>query len=170
MNISNGFVVYFFENGSIVIHIIPRVNNVYYCGMNFCKADGIVDIACPILSSSINETELSLHSRGSSILIGSRKTPTLVYLQVLKMFPSTLQTDICLHIHDELLRHNSAFRAAVPSCKRSLASKLKVQHFLPRQYIVKQGDPVDKVIFILKGTVDVIGDGQKIVAIGRGEI
>ncbi|XP_015770277.1 PREDICTED: potassium voltage-gated channel subfamily H member 2-like [Acropora digitifera] len=88
---------------------------------------------------------------------------------VLKMFPSTLQTDICLHIHDELLRHNSAFRAAVPSCKRSLASKLKVQHFLPRQYIVKQGDPVDKVIFILKGTVDVIGDGQKIVAIGRGD-
>ncbi|XP_067041117.1 potassium voltage-gated channel subfamily H member 6-like [Acropora muricata] len=88
---------------------------------------------------------------------------------VLKMFPSTLQTDICLHIHDELLRHNSAFRAAVPSCKRSLASKLKVQHFLPRQYIVKQGDPVDKVIFILKGTVDVIGDGQKIVGIGRGD-
>ena len=58
MNISNGFVAYFFENGSIVIHIIPHVNNVYYCGMNFCKADGIVDIACPILSLSINENRI----------------------------------------------------------------------------------------------------------------
>ncbi|XP_068720809.1 potassium voltage-gated channel subfamily H member 6-like [Montipora capricornis] len=90
-------------------------------------------------------------------------------LQVLKMFPSTLQTDICLHIHGELLRHNSAFRAAVPSCKRSLANKLRVQHFLPRQYIIKQGDAVDKVFFILKGIVHVIVDGQTVLAIGRGD-
>ena len=58
MNISNRFIAYLFENGSIVIHIIPRVNNVYYCGMNFCKADGIDDIACPILSLSINENRI----------------------------------------------------------------------------------------------------------------
>ena len=83
------------------------------------------------------------------------------------MFPSTLQTDICLHIHGELLRHNSAFRAAVPSCKRSLANKLRVQHFLPRQYIIKQGDEVDKVFFILKGIVQVIVDGQTVLAIGK---
>lgn len=58
MNISNGFVVYFFENGSIVIHIILHVNNVYYYGMNFCKADGIVDITRPILSLIINENRI----------------------------------------------------------------------------------------------------------------
>ena len=75
-----------------------------------------------------------------------------------------------VHIRDELLRHNSAFRAAVPCCKRSLANKLKAQHFLPRQYVIKQGDPVEKVIFILKGIVDVIGDGHEIVEIGKGEI
>lgn len=82
------------------------------------------------------------------------------------MFPSTLQTDICLHIHDTLFKENSAFRTAVPSCKRSLATKLKVQHFLPRQYVIKQGDEVDKVFFILKGIVDVVVDGKTILAIG----
>ena len=86
------------------------------------------------------------------------------------MFPSILQTDICLHIHDGLFRENSAFRAAVPSCKRSLATKLKVQHYLPRQYILKQGDEVDKVFFILKGIIHVVVDGQTILALGKGNI
>lgn len=87
--------------------------------------------------------------------------------QVLNMFPSTLQTDICLHIHDELFSENPAFRAAVPSCKRSLATKLRVQHFLPRQYVIKQGDEVDKVFFILKGIVHVVADGQTVLALGK---
>ncbi|XP_073254491.1 voltage-gated inwardly rectifying potassium channel KCNH6-like [Porites lutea] len=89
---------------------------------------------------------------------------------VLNMFPSTLQTDICLHIHDELFRENPVFRAVVPSCKRLLATKLQVQHFLPRQYVIKQGDEVDKVFFIVKGIVHVVVDGETLIALGRGDI
>lgn len=87
--------------------------------------------------------------------------------QVLNLFPSTLQTDIYLHIHDELFSENSAFRAAVPSCRRSLATKLRVQHFLPRQYVAKQGDEVDRVFFIVKGIVHVVADGHTILALGK---
>lgn len=88
--------------------------------------------------------------------------------QVLSLFPGTLQTDICLHIHQELFKMNSTFRSAVPSCQRSLATKLKVQHYLPRQYVIKQGDEVDKVFFITKGIVHIIEpDGQKLLALGK---
>lgn len=83
------------------------------------------------------------------------------------MFPSTLQTDICLHIHDELFRENPVFRTVVPSCKRLLATKLQVQHFLPRQYVIKQGDEVNKVFFIVKGIVHVVVDGETLIALGR---
>lgn len=87
---------------------------------------------------------------------------------MLNLFPGTLQSDICLHIHQELFKMNSAFRTAVPSCQRSLATKLKVQHYLPRQYVIKQGDEVDKVFFIMKGIVHVIEpDGQTLLALGR---
>ena len=87
---------------------------------------------------------------------------------MLSLFPGTLQTDICLHIHGDLLNNNSTFRAAVPSCKRSLATKLKVQHFLPRQYVIKQGDDVDRVFFILKGIVHIIEpDGKTLLALGK---
>ncbi|XP_078369357.1 potassium voltage-gated channel unc-103-like [Oculina patagonica] len=90
--------------------------------------------------------------------------------QVLSLFPGTLQTDICLHIHGDLFISNSAFRAAVPSCKRSLATKLKVQHFLPRQYVIKQGDEVDRVYFIIKGIVHILEpDGETLLALGRGD-
>ncbi|KAJ7357649.1 hypothetical protein OS493_023780 [Desmophyllum pertusum] len=88
---------------------------------------------------------------------------------VLSLFPGTLQTDICLHIHGDLFDENPAFRAAVPSCKRSLATKLKVQHFLPRQYVIKQGDEVDKVYFIIKGIIHVVADGEILLALGRGD-
>lgn len=83
------------------------------------------------------------------------------------MFPDTLQADICLHIHGKLFKENPAFRAAVLSCKRSLATKLRVQHFLPRQHVIKQGDEVDKVFFIVKGIVHVIVDGKMLLALGK---
>ena len=86
---------------------------------------------------------------------------------MLSLFPGTLQTDICLHIHGDLFDENPAFRAAVPSCKRSLATKLKVQHFLPRQYVIKQGDEVDKVYFIIKGIIHVVADGEILLALGK---
>ena len=87
--------------------------------------------------------------------------------QVLNLFPGTLQTDICLHIHQELFKMNPAFRTTVPSCQRSLATKLKVQHYLPRQYVIKQGDEVDKVFFIMSGIVHIIEpDGQTLLALG----
>ena len=87
---------------------------------------------------------------------------------MLNLFPGTLQTDICLHIHQEVFKMNSAFHSAVPSCQRSLATKLKVQHYLPRQYVIKQGDEVDRVFFIMKGIVHVIEpDGQTLLALGK---
>lgn len=90
---------------------------------------------------------------------------------MLNLFPENLQTDICLHIHQDLFKANSAFRTAVPSCQRSLATKLKVQHFLPRQYVIKQGDEVDRVFFIMNGIVHVIKpDGQSLLALGKDKI
>ena len=87
--------------------------------------------------------------------------------KVLSLFPDSLQNDICLHIHGKLFKENSAFRAAVLSCKRSLASKLKIQHFLPRQYVIKQGDEMNKVFFVVKGIVHVTLDEKIILALGK---
>ena len=84
------------------------------------------------------------------------------------MFPDTLQGEICLHIHSELFNSNNAFRAAVPSCKRSLAKKLKVQHYLPRTYVIKQGDEVDRVFFIIKGIVHIL-DPEEETVLGLGK-
>ena len=94
---------------------------------------------------------------------------TFIFIsQVLRLFPETLQSEICLHIHSELFKGNTAFRAATPSCKRSLAKKLKVQHYLPRQYVIRQGDEVDRVFFIIKGIVHILDpDEETVLGLGK---
>ncbi|XP_022786272.1 potassium voltage-gated channel subfamily H member 7-like isoform X2 [Stylophora pistillata] len=89
--------------------------------------------------------------------------------KVLSLFPDSLQIDICLHIHGKLFEENSAFSAAVLSCKRSLASKLKIQHFLPHQYVIKRGDEMNNVFFVVKGIVHVVLDEKIILALGSGD-
>ena len=98
-------------------------------------------------------------------------------LQVLKHFPECLQADICLHLNSSLLQSYPAFTSAPHGCLRALALRIKTTHLPPGDYIIYQGDEVNNLYFVIRGTVEVLsGDvimailGESFCAIGHNRI
>ena len=85
-------------------------------------------------------------------------------LQVLKHFPECLQADICLHLNSSLLQTYPAFTSAPHGCLRALALRIKTTHLPPGDYIIYQGDEVNHLYFVIRGTVEVLS-GDVIMAI-----
>lgn len=85
-------------------------------------------------------------------------------LQVLKHFPECLQADICLHLNSSLLHSYPAFTSAPHGCLRALALRIKTTHLPPGDYIIYQGDEVNHLYFVIRGTVEVLS-GDVIMAI-----
>ena len=84
--------------------------------------------------------------------------------QVLKHFPECLQADICLHLNASLLQSYPAFTSAPLGCLRALALRIKTTHLPPGDYIIYQGDEVNHLYFVIRGTVEVLS-GDVIMAI-----
>jgi len=76
--------------------------------------------------------------------------------QVLKHFPECLQADICLHLNASLLQSYPAFTSAPLGCLRALALRIKTTHLPPGDYIIYQGDEVNHLYFVIRGTVEVL--------------
>lgn len=87
-----------------------------------------------------------------------------MWLQVLKHFPECLQADICLHLNSTLLQSYPAFTSAPHGCLRALALRIKTTHLPPGDYIIYQGDEVNHLYFVIRGTVEALS-GEVIMAI-----
>ncbi|KAK3744225.1 hypothetical protein QZH41_013576 [Actinostola sp. cb2023] len=86
---------------------------------------------------------------------------------ILNRFPECLQADICHHLHKRLFNECSAFESADDGCLRALSIRFRMHHFLPGHYLVKQGDEVTSLYFIVKGSMQVIKDGSTVLSLGK---
>jgi len=89
--------------------------------------------------------------------------------QVLKHFPECLQADICLHLNSSLLHSYPAFTAAPHGCLRALALRIKTTHLPPGDYIIYQGDEVNHLYFVIRGTVEVLSGDVIMAILGKGD-
>lgn len=87
--------------------------------------------------------------------------------QVLKHFPECLQADICLHLNSSLLHTYPAFTSAPMGCLRALALRIKTTHLPPGDYIIYQGDEVNHLYFVIRGTVEVLSGDIIMAILGR---
>lgn len=88
-------------------------------------------------------------------------------LKILEIFPESLQTDICFHLCQGLFTTVSAFQEADESCLRALSMKFHSLYCLPKQYVVKQGDPIQEIYFICSGNVQIVRDGRTMLTLSK---
>ncbi|XP_022789268.1 potassium voltage-gated channel subfamily H member 6-like isoform X2 [Stylophora pistillata] len=88
---------------------------------------------------------------------------------VLKHFPECLQADICLHLNSSLLHTYPAFTSAPMGCLRALALRIKTTHLPPGDYIIYQGDEVNHLYFVIRGTVEVLSGDIIMAILGKGD-
>ncbi|XP_020604757.1 potassium voltage-gated channel subfamily H member 6-like [Orbicella faveolata] len=89
--------------------------------------------------------------------------------QVLKHFPECLQADICLHLNASLLQSYPAFTSAPLGCLRAFALRIKTTHLPPGDYIIYQGDEVNHLYFVIRGTVEVLSSDVIMAILGKGD-
>ncbi|KAI9340012.1 hypothetical protein BDR26DRAFT_1007728 [Obelidium mucronatum] len=85
----------------------------------------------------------------------------------------SLKAEICLHNTRDLIVKVPFLRRQMCDGRDDLfigriAQKLNVCHFIPGDYVVKQGDTGVDMFFILSGKVDVFVDGRKVVSLDDG--
>lgn len=84
--------------------------------------------------------------------------------------PECLQADICVHMYRQLISQKKVFSVASRGFLREFSLRLKTIHLPPGDYILYDGDEVDTLYFITRGTVEVVDDRDYILAIlGRSE-
>ena len=68
-------------------------------------------------------------------------------------------------MHRQLISEKKVFASASPGFLREFSLKLKTIHLPPGDYILYNGDEVDTLYFISRGTIEIVDDRDFILAI-----
>jgi len=82
--------------------------------------------------------------------------------------PHTLSQEILLFLNRTLIEKVSLFRNADEIFIREIVQLLKPISFLPRDYIIRQGEYGDCMYFLSSGEVEVLIDGSRVAQLGHG--
>lgn len=82
-------------------------------------------------------------------------------------FPESLQADIRVHLNRQVFDHFKIFRGASEGSRRALATAFRVEIFPQHHFLLKEGDQVTKLYFIVSGSVDVIRSQQSMKFLGK---
>ena len=84
---------------------------------------------------------------------------------ILTNLPTSLRTEISLHLHKQLIEQVPFFKNTDKEFIREIISELQPQVFLPGDFIFKKGEDGDCMYFISNGSVDVLSDdGSSVLA------
>lgn len=74
---------------------------------------------------------------------------------MLESFPEELQADICFYLYKNFLTL-PCFTNATRGCLRSLSVKVKKAYFSPGELLIKEGDAVNAIFFVQRGTIEIV--------------
>lgn len=80
--------------------------------------------------------------------------------------PPNMRGDICVHLNRHIFTSNAAFRQASEACLRALAVHVIVEHHAPGDIIIRQGDKIDALFFVVSGTLEVTQDDEIVALLG----
>lgn len=82
-------------------------------------------------------------------------------------FPESLQAEIRVHMSHCLFEMFDIFHGLSDACLRALAGVFRVK-FFPRQvHLLREGDQITKLYFIVSGSVDVMQGTQCLICLGE---
>ena len=85
-------------------------------------------------------------------------------------FPESLQADIRVHLNHSLFEQFEIFQGASQGSLRALATAFHIELFPHKHFLLKEGDQVTKLYFIVSGTVDVTKGDQSMVFLGKARL
>lgn len=89
---------------------------------------------------------------------------------VIEDLPSSLSLEILLHQNRELLEKVEVFQGADEVFIREAVQRLRPRVFLPREYIVRQGDYGDSMYFLTLGQLQVLVDEDQVAVLVPGSV
>ena len=63
-----------------------------------------------------------------------------------------------------------AFRLASDGCLRSLATNFKMTHCAPGDFIIRKGESITDLIFVVSGSLEVVQDGEILAFLGSNDV
>ena len=63
-----------------------------------------------------------------------------------------------------------AFRLASDGCLRSLATNFKMTHCAPGDFIIRKGESITDLIFVVSGSLEVVQDGEILAFLGNNDV
>ena len=73
--------------------------------------------------------------------------------------------------HDRrVFNSHPAFRLASDGCLRSLATNFKMTHCAPGDFIIRKGESITDLIFVVSGSLEVVQDGEILAFLGNNDV
>ena len=94
------------------------------------------------------------------ILNGASFSLFSICFQIMYRFPESLQSEIRLYLNHSLFDQFDIFEGVSEGCLRALASVFRIEVFPRQHYLIKEGDVVTKLFFIVSGSVNVMDGNQ----------
>ncbi|CAH8560596.1 unnamed protein product [Dicrocoelium dendriticum] len=89
---------------------------------------------------------------------------------VLNNCPKDMKADLCVHLYREVFNEHPAFRLASESCLRALAVAFTTQHTAPSDLIFHQGESIDRLCFVVAGSLEVVQDDEVVAILSKGDV
>lgn len=89
---------------------------------------------------------------------------------VVEDLPSSLSLEILMHQNRSLVEKVEVFQGADEVFIREAVQRLRPRVFLPREYIVRQGEYGDSMYFLTLGELEVLVDEDRIAQLGPGSV
>ena len=82
-------------------------------------------------------------------------------------FPESLQAEIRVHLNHDVFELFDMFDGLNEGCLRALATVFRGEVFPHQVHLLKEGDQVNKLYFIVSGSVDVLQGDQNRMCLGK---
>ncbi len=91
-------------------------------------------------------------------------------IQVLSICPKDMRADICVHLNRRVFNGCPAFRLASDGCLRALAVNFEMTHCAPGDFLVRKGESIRELSFVVSGSLEVIQDGEILAFLAAGDV
>ncbi|XP_023349841.1 potassium voltage-gated channel protein eag isoform X3 [Eurytemora carolleeae] len=121
---------------------------------------------------TLNEVPQNLMERVTDYIVSKwTNTKGVEQDKVLSICPKDMRADICVHLNRKVFNGHPAFRLASDGCLRSLATNFKMTHCAPGDFIIRKGESITDLCFVVCGSLEVIQqDGEILAFLGRNDV
>ncbi|XP_066919180.1 potassium voltage-gated channel subfamily H member 2-like isoform X3 [Clytia hemisphaerica] len=86
---------------------------------------------------------------------------------VLSRFPECIQADLTYELYQNTFHSVKPFREATVSCMRAMAMKFKTMTLQAGNFVVRQGEEINRLYIVGKGSLEVLHEGNLILYLTR---